>query len=206
MIRFYAPTYSSTHDDEYARVAGRVAGSFDLLTFMRGRPFYGAIPSDVRIMLGEGDLGDFISTHVSWKIFSRRAAEIIARTAGDAVQFFDAPLFRATTGSRVDGYQIINATRAIYCIDLSRADVSYREDSPEKIDRVHRWAFDGSAIPNDLHVFRPAEYLPAICFSKKLTEEMMSAEPAFEDLGFVEYGGDEGARTIRRGREGATDK
>ena len=155
MIKFYTPTYGSTRDDAYARIVKRVTGSFDLLVFMRGKPFTGVIPSDVRIMLGDGVLGDFMSSPVSWEIFSERAARLIEHVSGADVQLFDAPLHRIMTGERIEGFRIVNATRAIRCLDLSKADVSYRGGTPDKIERVHRWVFDEAAIPKDVHVFRP---------------------------------------------------
>ena len=117
MIKFYAPTFSSTRDDAYARIVKRTVGSFDVLAFMRGRPFDGTIPSDVKVLLGDGELADFMSTHVSWRIFSRRAADHRAswrrcRTV------FEAPLFRERTGEQIEGYKILNATRSVRCIDL----------------------------------------------------------------------------------------
>jgi hypothetical protein len=189
MIKFYTPTFASVRDDSYARVVNRLVGSFDVLTFMRGRAYYGSIPSDVRVILGDGDLGDFISTHVSWKIFSHRAAEMIARRAGDAVQFFDLPLYRAATGEKIDGYQILNSTCAIRCIDLSSAEIVYREDLPDEIFVVHKWVFDERAIPKNIHVFRAAEYISALYFSEQLKNELTTVEPPFKDLGFLEYGG-----------------
>ncbi len=45
-----------------------ITGSFDLLV-IAGQPFNGTIPSDVQIMLGNGELGDFMSGAVYWEVF-----------------------------------------------------------------------------------------------------------------------------------------
>lgn len=203
MTILYRPCFSSRSDDEFARFVNYETHSFDLLSFDWGRPFKGVIPEGVRLYLGEGVLGEFMMPIVFGTcIFADRAADIIARLAGAAVQFFDAPLYRQSTGKRIGGYKILNATRAIRCLDMEKAEVEYDEENPDRIDIVHKWAFDESLIPPDLHVFRAAEYLPAMFFSKSLEKELITIQPPLKDLGFLEYGGEEVLTILRRSERG----
>src|SRR3989442_1689855 len=74
-----------------------------------------SLPRSVRfnISLARSDLPDLIRTPCSWDLFSGRAAAVISRIAGHAVQLFDAPLYNEMTGEPVGDYKIVNATRAI---------------------------------------------------------------------------------------------
>ena len=196
MIRLYKTTFGTDRGGIFIRCLRYEMGGFDLMTFWKGERFEGSIPDDVRIIMSDGGPPDFTLLPISWEVFSDRAAERIACRAGDAVQFFDAPLYDGRTGARITGYKVLNATRRNKCLDMAKAKVRYSAREPSHVETVLHYAFDESLIPPDLHVFRATEFYHAMFFSQQLMQELMAGD-VLKDLAFLEYGGDE-VREIKR--------
>lgn len=196
MICFYTPTFGTNRRGIFFRSLSYTMGSFDLMTFWRGERFEGRIPDDVRVVIGEGATPDFTLLPMDWYVFSDRAAERIARRAGDAVQFLDAPLYHHGTGECMSGCKVLNATKRIRCLDAAKAKIRYSTRDPSHVETVLHYGFDESLIPRDLHVFRAAEFPAAMFFSRQLMEDLMTGD-VLKNLAFLEYGGDE-VREIKR--------
>lgn len=199
MIQLYKPTFGTDRAGVFFRCLRYEMGGFDLMTFWKGERFEGSIPGDVRITMGDGGPPDFTLLPISWYIFSDRAAERIASRAGDAVQFFDAPLYNGKTGVRINGHKVLNATKKSKCLDMEKSKVRYIQftaSNPAPVLSVSHFAFDGSLIPPDLHVFRSAETTVTMFFSRQLMEDLMTGD-VLKNLAFLEYGGDE-VREIKR--------
>lgn len=189
MIRLYIPIFATGKKEAYFRYVDREMAGFDSTTFWNGERFDGKIPSEVRILMSDGKQPDYTHLPTSWDVFSDRAATRIAKRAGDAVQFFDAPLYHQTTGQRIEGYKVLNATRKSHCLDLSKSKIRY-DSRDGTIDTVFHYVFDEALIPKELHVFRAAEQPVVMFFSRQLKDDLMSGN-VLEDLAFLEYGGAE---------------
>jgi hypothetical protein len=190
VIKLYKATFGTDRTDIFFKCIEYEMDDFDLMTFWRGERFEGVIPEGVRIIVGDGEPPDFTLLPMSWYVFSDRAAARIARRAGEAVQFFDAPLYHHKTRGRIGGYKILNATRRNPCFDLNKSTIRYDSRNPARIEAVLHYAFDEALIPKDLHVFRAAEHFVLMFFSKLLVDDLMTGE-TLKNLAFLEYGGDE---------------
>jgi hypothetical protein len=86
------------------------------------------------------------------------------------IQPFPAPLFDFVTHTRVNGYFIMNITKLIASLSLTRSKVN-RSESGELVS-VMEFVFEASRIPADVHLFRPEEWPYSVVSSERFLNQI----------------------------------
>ena len=118
-----------TFDDELVGYRNVIAEAFDLEVFdctrlWNGIPFDGDFPPDAKLYLppGQEPIADNIfSIQTSWLMFSDRLVEHLWPIIKGCVQVFPAPLYELGSDRRVSGWQVLNVTKVLDCVDVERS-------------------------------------------------------------------------------------
>jgi hypothetical protein len=173
MCRFRELIIGDRDDDEYRVVGGGETGGFDVREFWRGVRYEGLLPPTVRLDV-EGTPCDFVANPISWPICSSRMADVIERWAANDVQFFDAPLYDSRSKKPIRGYKIVNITRRIECLDLTKTTVAYSKKTKGRLSFVGNPMFIREiAVPPSVHIFRVSEWSSTKIVSDELAEDLV---------------------------------
>lgn len=102
---------------------------FDVTRLWYGSPFHGDFPAQVQLYLDEAVLpvADYLANMLNWPIMSDRLVEHLWPMIHDCVQLFPAPLYEKGSDRRVTGWQVLNVTKVIDCVDVGRSTPWYHD-------------------------------------------------------------------------------
>jgi hypothetical protein len=185
-MKYYELTYDASYENEHT-IGEYELGDFDVFQFLEGRPHYGKIPACVRLYVTEGDenlpQASLLANPLSWKIFSERLLQHWWPLIKDDIQVFDAPVYRISDGSKVDGYKLINPVRILDCIDWERSECS-RYDNGD-IAYFNKIFIDGKKARGH-HLFRLQGYLYTLIVSDTLASMLIGTD--FRGIAFIKCG------------------
>ncbi len=121
---------------------------------------------------------DYLRNPLSWPIFSERMALLLFKKSRNDIQIFDAPLYDSRKETPIPGYKILNIVKCLPCLNLEKSTVSYSDIGKKKVRGVSDFIFDNNRIPNNICVFRPAEWRYSIFFSDSLAKSLIGKDLA----------------------------
>jgi hypothetical protein len=171
--------------EDYMSVCDYDIGEFEIYSLWQGKILTTPVPPGARLYVESSSATpfDYLGNPLSWPICSDRLTDVILAKAPKDIQLFDAPLFDIKTKRPIPGYKIVNVLKAIECLDLQKSDITWSDDGSE-IESVHKCVFSANRIPDDAHIFRPAEWHYYLIFSDKLVQEICSQE--FRGIDFIQ--------------------
>jgi hypothetical protein len=141
----------------------------DASDFRTGRPVSLRTRPDAQVHT-PGVMLDFTLTDLAVPIVSSRLARVIRELGDQTIQWI--PL---TVGGR-EGYEIINATRILTCLDEERSEFLKWTEADERPDRIGRYrmvsrlVIDPARVPVGSHVFRIWGWYVTLIVSQAVVE------------------------------------
>ena len=174
MKKFYKVIYDEDIKRKQIVVEDYDTGSFNMTTFWHGVTYNSFIPSDVRLYLNSKKpvAPDYLANPISWPICSERLVNIFQERASKYIQTFDAPLFDYQTKKPLTGYQVVNITRLISCLDFSKSNISFSDDGKEIVSVIDP-VYVESKLPQDAHIFRVVEDLYSVVISSEMANDFV---------------------------------
>ncbi len=185
-MKYYELTYDASFENEQT-IGDYEMGEFDLTVFWIAEEYRGQIPTSVRLYVRKEDealpQACLLANPISWWIFSERLLQHWWPLIKDDIQVFDAPVYRKSDGSKVDGYKLINPVRILDCIDWERSECS-RYDNGD-IAYFNKIFIDGKKARGH-HLFRLQGYLYTLIVSDTLASMLIGTD--FRGIAFIKCG------------------
>ncbi len=120
---------------------------------LEGGDFDGQFPSSLKLWIDDtaAPIADYLGNALNWTIMSDRLVRHLWALIEDCVQIFPAPLFFKDTETRVPGYQVVNVTKVLDCVDRVRSVPWY--DDEDVLGGYSELCID-AARTNGAHIFR----------------------------------------------------
>jgi hypothetical protein len=116
-------------------------------------------------------LGDYVENSIDWPLCSPRFATLLRELGPDVLEIVDGPNLVCLGGSEARATEVFNLLQCPPCIDLKKSNVAYASDG--RIRGVYEIVISRHhAIPENLHIFRPKEWLAAILVSRALAQRL----------------------------------
>lgn len=138
-----------------------------------GRPLQIEIPKTAKFYVNAEKPvhPDFLINGLSWLIFSDRLTKELLETCANDIEVFEINLVDKKTNKPVPGYKLINLTKLVACVDMEKSNLMHSKDgsAPAVIDTV----IDGSKVPKEINIFRPAEWRFDVILRKNVVESLI---------------------------------
>ena len=136
------------------------------------------------VKAGGQRLEDMLANDMGWEIFSERIASIFARCKNASeIELFPLPRKVLQLNPALNGYRVLGIKREIPCLDVEESDLRWGNlpNGGRHVSAIYECILRESAVPEDVDVFRVAEYPVMTIISSSLAMTIAEYYPT----GFV---------------------